>query len=760
MALTLQRWTGAAWSAEANLVRTTITDSLYLPMQVEATIADPGNTLEGNYSNYTRVRIIETFNTTTTIDDRILFYGKVEHVAPEFDPSYGQVIRIKASDNLNELAKRKVASSYTGNITRSALISSIISGHATTVSGTPNIATNDAQKFVTSLFVEAATVLDNNYKNSSVSALRAIYDLAKEDPIDANRTGFGNVFYLDSYFSGNDPIPDLHYFPRGGRPSGGASARGLTVQYGLAAETNSARAMLPDYEFPRAPRELVTRVRVEFADTSNVVQDREFILINHANPTVGGPFTGLDTLSWAGPSEAYVELAGGIPGGNWLLISGRGNTTWLNAISGLVISGSSSGTVATVNTTSSTPPGSLREVIQQDIEATNQNYELKNMAEARALALRILYQGGNTITRGRFKVIRWPWRTVTGTAGLPASGTVLTDGGGDFLSYGIREGDVVVNTSDNVSGTIAGVTATTLTTAAGMSWDAADGYSVVVFVRAGHLIRVVNANISGLPADMMVTKITYDEGPGIAFAEIEAVLNTTTRGEGPAPNVFDRVGEDLEKAKLRDVLVAADGAAVINEDGITTSRPLVLRPYGTGAKNTGVVRMRELADNGTDYIGLKVLDSLAASVDLILPSGAGTVGQLLRTDGTDTLTWVGGSAEIVMIADGGGVAIATGVVGYLRIPVACTIIAGRLLADQSTTTTVDIWKDTYANYPPVDADSITAAAPLATAAANKSENTTLTGWTTSIVAGDILGFNIDANNNAQKLTITLAVRLT
>ena len=116
-------------------------------------------------------------------------------------------------------------------------------------------------------------------------------------------------------------------------------------------------------------------------------------------------------------------------------------------------------------------------------------------------------------------------------------------------------------------------------------------------------------------------------------------------------------------------------------------------------------------------------------------------------------------ATISFIIDGGGAAITTGVKGYLEIPFACTIDRATALADQSGSIVVDIWKDTYANYPPVDADSITASAPVTITTATKSQDATLTGWTTAVAAGDVLGFNVDSITTCQRVTISLrAVR--
>jgi hypothetical protein len=113
---------------------------------------------------------------------------------------------------------------------------------------------------------------------------------------------------------------------------------------------------------------------------------------------------------------------------------------------------------------------------------------------------------------------------------------------------------------------------------------------------------------------------------------------------------------------------------------------------------------------------------------------------------------------IPFIIDGGGSAITTGIKGDLGpFDFAGTIGAATALADQSGSIVVDIWKDSYANYPPTDADSITASAPVAISSATKSQDTTLSGWTTSISVGDILRFNVDSITTCTRVTVALKV---
>ena len=114
---------------------------------------------------------------------------------------------------------------------------------------------------------------------------------------------------------------------------------------------------------------------------------------------------------------------------------------------------------------------------------------------------------------------------------------------------------------------------------------------------------------------------------------------------------------------------------------------------------------------------------------------------------------------MVNIGDGTNV-ITTGeaVTARLSIPFNCTLTGWTILADTSTTTTIGVWKDTYANYPATIADTITKrnTHDPATSAANKATNTNITNWTsTAVTAGDQMGFTVSANNNAHWIQLTI-----
>lgn len=151
----------------------------------------------------------------------------------------------------------------------------------------------------------------------------------------------------------------------------------------------------------------------------------------------------------------------------------------------------------------------------------------------------------------------------------------------------------------------------------------------------------------------------------------------------------------------------------------------------------------------TDYpSGSGVPTSRQVNTGTGLTGGGSLAADLTLAASTNLLT-----TDLVYFLDGGGSVIATGAAkGALPVDFNCTILEAVLLADQTGSLVVDIWKDSYANYPPTIADTIVASAPPTISSATKSKDTTLTGWTTAVTAGDILKFNVNSCS-----TITWAV---
>lgn len=151
-------------------------------------------------------------------------------------------------------------------------------------------------------------------------------------------------------------------------------------------------------------------------------------------------------------------------------------------------------------------------------------------------------------------------------------------------------------------------------------------------------------------------------------------------------------------------------------------------------------------------------------------SGAVELGQVtsgLEFSGVPglRLTTQARTRQITVVLDGGGLDITTGLKAFLSCPYTGAITGWRLLStDAGGPATagdlvLDIWKDTYANYPPTVADTITAAAKPTLSSANKNEDTVLTGWTTAVAAGDIFAFNVDSVSGITKAALTLTIVL-
>lgn len=114
------------------------------------------------------------------------------------------------------------------------------------------------------------------------------------------------------------------------------------------------------------------------------------------------------------------------------------------------------------------------------------------------------------------------------------------------------------------------------------------------------------------------------------------------------------------------------------------------------------------------------------------------------------------TGAIEFVIDGGGATIETGIKGDLEVPFTCTIASAKAYFDQDTETTIDLWKDTFANFPPTSADTICSTSAFSTTGASADTlSATLTAWTTAITANDIIRVQVKGNNLAQKATIVL-----
>lgn len=143
-------------------------------------------------------------------------------------------------------------------------------------------------------------------------------------------------------------------------------------------------------------------------------------------------------------------------------------------------------------------------------------------------------------------------------------------------------------------------------------------------------------------------------------------------------------------------------------------------------------------------------------------------GLLKSTNGTGVLSIAAGTdipphthANIVidkqMVIDGGGSVITTGIKGDFRMTHAATITEWNLFADVSGSIQIDLWKDTYGNYPPTDADSITGSQPIAMSGFSffAASGTGISSWNKTLNSGDIIRVNVDSAATITRVTLVL-----
>lgn len=113
-------------------------------------------------------------------------------------------------------------------------------------------------------------------------------------------------------------------------------------------------------------------------------------------------------------------------------------------------------------------------------------------------------------------------------------------------------------------------------------------------------------------------------------------------------------------------------------------------------------------------------------------------------------------AIFVSFGDVSGIVITTGTKAYAYVPFALVVTSWTLIANAVGSVVIDVWKDTYANAPPTVADTIAGSEKPTLSGVQKNQDTNLTTWTTSIAAGDVLGFNVDSAATIKQVSLTLA----
>lgn len=102
-----------------------------------------------------------------------------------------------------------------------------------------------------------------------------------------------------------------------------------------------------------------------------------------------------------------------------------------------------------------------------------------------------------------------------------------------------------------------------------------------------------------------------------------------------------------------------------------------------------------------------------------------------------------------------GTALTSGQTVYVVASASCTVLNWSILVDTGTAT-VDVWKITSTTALPTITNTITASATPAIATGTKAASSTLTGWTTSVASGDVVGINLKTVASATLVSFAMA----
>lgn len=196
-----------------------------------------------------------------------------------------------------------------------------------------------------------------------------------------------------------------------------------------------------------------------------------------------------------------------------------------------------------------------------------------------------------------------------------------------------------------------------------------------------------------------------------------------------------------------------------------------------GYQSAEQLRLNDVALAAVPYIVKSKTTPLSDFLSAAQPLDALASGYVKNTTGTGVLTTVPTVPVadlppslrvqtlqfVISHVDSPGTSIVTGRAGFIVVPWDCTITQMTILSSDPAVTSgsivVDIWKDSYANYPPTVTDSICGSAKPTLSSAIKNQDSTLTGWSKTLVAGDIIGLNVDSVSAVTRVRLELRVQL-
>jgi hypothetical protein len=248
---------------------------------------------------------------------------------------------------------------------------------------------------------------------------------------------------------------------------------------------------------------------------------------------------------------------------------------------------------------------------------------------------------------------------------------VYNNSGANSYSFSGIAGNVSLTSYSHLTGRVTGMTGQVVNHSTGII-DEITGVNAIVANQGDYLdtavgirSRVINSGNNITRAYGMMINQPYDPGYktqyniGLAIDvqnqnaanRVNLLVGSLTASAGQY-GIWSTGPVDVFKSKVLvcpyDNVVNPTAALEIR-GGMQAA--LQIDPFGSGPGNTGELRFQELTSNGTNYLGFKAPDNIAADRIWTLPLADGTSGQVLSTNGSGFLSW--SSAETALTFQNG-----------------------------------------------------------------------------------------------------------
>jgi len=223
-----------------------------------------------------------------------------------------------------------------------------------------------------------------------------------------------------------------------------------------------------------------------------------------------------------------------------------------------------------------------------------------------------------------------------------------------------------------------------------------------------------------------------------------SVLNATTLGSGVVNSSLTSVG--------------TLGALTVDNIGIdantisSSTGDIILAPT-TAIRAASNTPIRFYDSDNSNYVGLIAAATVTSNYTLTLPAAIGNANEILQYSASGVGAFVSNTRTLNFVIDGGGSAITTGVKGHIVLDGDYTVTGWTVIADQSGSIVVDVNRATYTNFPTTASIAGTELPTLSSA--QKAEDLTLSSWTTTLSARDVLEFEVDSASTVERVTVAL-----